>query len=309
MGLKPAHANKAKRSSLKFESVGVDSLFSVLDAIAWVDQPTQKTITQFAGVDARTTGKVLKNCVTIGIIDPVGDTFSLKLPYPYKGSPEQKQAVVKESLFKMPLIVHMRQFLNLGDNRSTAARKAATMIGVENYSESAVAPVIKWATQLRALDPESTIEDLVDEAVVTKEQRHKTDAKKIVAFLSHSSKDKPFIRQLASDLAKEGIDTWLDEHRILVGDSITEKIGQGLAQSDYFIIALSESSVSSAWVKKELSGALLREVERRKVTVLPIKLSECQIPEMLQDKKYADFSKSYKEGLQQLIQTMKAGEK
>jgi hypothetical protein len=307
MAGKLAQGNKAKRSSLKFESVGVDSLFSVLDAIAWVDQPTQKSITQFAGVDARTTGKVLKNSVTIGIIDPVGDTFSLKLPYPYKGSREQKQAVVKESLFKMPLIVHMRQFLNLGDDHSTAARKAATMIGVENYSESALAPIIKWATQLKALDPKSTIEDLVDEAVVNKERRHESDAKKIVAFLSHSSKDKPFIRQLASDLAKQGIDTWLDEQRILVGDSITEKIGQGLAQSDYFIIALSEASVGSAWVKKELSGALLREVERRKVTVLPIKLSECEIPEMLQDKKYADFSKSYKEGLQELIKTMKAG--
>src|SRR5437588_104303 len=188
MGVKPAHANKAKRSSLKFESVGVDSLFSVLDAIAWVDQPTQKTITQFAGVDARTTGKDLKNCTTIGTIESLGGMLCVKLPYPYKGSREQKQAVVKESLLKMPLTVP--------------------------------------------------------------------------------------IRQLASDLAKDGIDTWLDEHRILVGDSITEKIGQGLAQSDYFIIALSESSVSSAWVKKELSGALLREVERRKVTVLPIKLSE-----------------------------------
>src|SRR5207248_344407 len=127
------------------------------------------------------------------------------------------------------------------------------------------------------------------QAVKTKERRHVTDARKIVAFLSHSSKDKPFIRQLASDLAKADIDTWLDEQRILVGDSITEKIGQGLAQSDYFVIALSENSVGSAWVQKELSGALLREVERRKVVVLPIKLSDCDVPEMLKDKKYADF--------------------
>jgi hypothetical protein len=296
----------SKTCTLRFESVGVDSLFSVLDAIAWLGNPTQKAVTQFTGIDPRTVGKVLKNCLTIGLAEIIGDSFSLRLPYPYKGSIEQKQAVVKESLFKMPLVVHVRQFLNLGDDRAIATRKAATMIGVTNYDEGAVAPVLKWAAQLNALDPRATLEDLVDEAVEKKEQRHVADRRKVVAFLSHSSRDKPFIRQLASDLAKEGIDTWLDEHRILVGDSITEKIGQGLAQSDFFVVALSENSVGSAWVQKELSGALLREVERRKVTVLPIKLSECNVPEMLKDKKYADFSRSYKEGLQDLVKTMKA---
>jgi hypothetical protein len=304
----PAFSARGKNSdcTLRFESVSVDSLFSVLDAIAWLGNPSQKEVTQFSGIDPRTVGKVLKNCITIGLAESVSDSLSLKLPYPYKGSREQKQAVVKEAFFKMPLVVHVRQFLNLGDDRATAMRKAATMIGVVNYDEVAVAPVLKWASELGALDPQSTIEDLVDQAVETKEQRHIQDARKVVAFLSHSSKDKAFIRQLASDLAKEGIDTWLDEHRILVGDSITEKIGQGLAQSDFFVVALSENSVRSSWVQKELSGALLREVEKRKVTVLPIKLSECEIPEMLKDKKYADFSRSYKEGLQDLVKTMKA---
>lgn len=113
--------------SLKFEAVGIDALFSVLDAIAWIDQPNSKAVTQFAGIDPRTTGKVIKNCRTINIIDLLDDTISLRLAYPPKGSKEQKEAVLKEALLKLPLIIHMRQFLNLGESFSNAARKAATI--------------------------------------------------------------------------------------------------------------------------------------------------------------------------------------
>jgi hypothetical protein len=291
--------------SLRFEPVGIESMIRVLDAISWIDNSTQKTIAQFTAIDPRTVGKVLKNGLTLGIIESFGDGFSLRLPYPPQGARAEKEAVLKEALFKMPMVVYLRQFLALGDSHSIAARKAATMVGVENYDESALAPLLKWAKELRALDPEKKIEDLVSEAVITKQLRHKDESQKIVAFLSHSSKDKPFIRQLSSDLVKEGIDVWLDERKILVGDSITEKIGQGLAQSDYFVIALSETSIGSAWVQKELSGALIREVEKRQVTVLPILISECQIPDMLKDKKYADFTESYREGLGQLLTRLK----
>jgi hypothetical protein len=156
-----------------------------------------------------------------------------------------------------------------------------------------------------ALDPELVPEDLVNRAVSQKEQRHSTEKDQIVVFLSHSSKDKPFVRQLAADLTQEGITVWLDEQRILVGDSITEKIGQGLAQSDFFLIALSKDSVHSEWVKKELNQALITEVEKREVHILPVKLSDCEIPTLIQDKKYADFSMSYKQGLIDLVTAMR----
>ena len=262
---KPVKKGRVNQAcSLKFEPVGIDSMLAVLDAISWIGNPTSTTISQFTGGDPRTVGKVLKNALTLGIIEPFDDLFSLTLPYPPKGSRNEKEAVLKEALFKMPLVVHMRQFLSLGDSQSIAARKAATMIGVTNYDEGALVPLLKWARELKALDPAVMAEDLVEEAVFTKQARHQSEDKKVVAFVSHSTKDKPFIRQLSADLVGAGIDVWLDEHRILVGDSITEKIGQGLAQSDYFVIALSEASVKSEWVKKELSRALISEVEKKR---------------------------------------------
>lgn len=127
-----------------------------------------------------------------------------------------------------------------------------------------------------------------------------------VAFLSHSSKDKVIIRQIASDLTAEGVEVWLDEQRIHVGDSIPGKIAQGLAQSDFFLIALSEHSVGSEWVTRELNNALVQEISNRRIAIMPLKLSSCEIPTLIADKKYADFSHSYREGLDSLIASIKA---
>lgn len=300
-----ATVKSANSTAIKFEAVNLDSIFPTLDAIAWLDLPSLKSISQFAGIDPRTAGKVLKNCIQIGVIQSVGqDTFTLTSPYPYKGSIEQKKAVIKEALVRLPLIVHMKQFQNLGDTFEIAARKAATVVGILDYDPKNIMPLLKWAKSYNVIDPAIMMDDLIEEAVHLKEERHRTDSNKIVAFISHSSKDKPFIRQLTTDLTKAGVSVWLDEQKILVGDSITEKVSQGLAESDYFLLALSEASVSSPWVQKELNSALISEIEKRKVKILPLKLSECEIPTLIKDKKYADFTGSYKSALNELIKSL-----
>jgi hypothetical protein len=303
-----AKSSSDNKCSLSFQAANIDALFPVLDALAWLDLPTVRSISQFAGVDPRTSGKLLANSLIIGIVQRVtGDTYALALPYPYKGSQEQKTAVIREALVRMPLMQHLRQFMTLGDSTETALRKAATMIGVTNFDSKALAPLMRWGKQLDVIKPDLFVEDLVDQAVATKEKRHIEQKEKIVAFLSHSSRDKPFIRQLATDLTANGITVWLDEQMIKVGESILERVGQGLAESDYFLIALSDNSVNSEWVKKELNEALLKEIEERKVRVLPIKLSDCEIPSLIRDKKYADFSHGYRSGLNDLLAAMRKG--
>lgn len=293
--------------SLKFESAKVDSLFGVLDAIAWLNSPDIKQISQFAGIDPRTTGKLLKNGGAIGLIDNLNDHhYSLTLPYPFKGSLEQKRAVVREALIRMPLLVNVRQFLSLGEKLNDALRKAATVIGVENFESAALSPLVQWAQDLKAVEPGLLIEDLVESASAAKEKRHRKDSEARIAFLSHSAKDKPIIRQIAADLTAQGISVWLDEQRIRVGDSIPERIAQGLAESDFFLIALSEHSAASEWVKRELNQAMVKEVEKRRVVILPLKLSDCEIPAVIKDKRYADFSQSYKGGITELVKSVKA---
>jgi hypothetical protein len=299
---------KGSRSSQRFEPAKIESLFVVLDAIAWLDGPSAGDIAQFAGIDPRTAGKLLKNARQIGLVEVTGECYTLVLPYPYKGSIDQKRGVVREALVRLPLLTSVRQFTGLGDTLSNALRKAATIAGITPYIETDLLPLVEWARTLQALEPRLIAEDLVDVAEEAKAERHKTDAKKRVAFLSHSSKDKPFIRQLAADLTANGVGVWLDEQRIRVGDSIPERIAQGLAESDYFLVAISAASVDSPWVTKELNGALVREIEKRNVSVLPLRLDDSPMPESIKDKKYADFSESYKAGLASLIASVKDNE-
>ena len=232
--------------------------------------------------------------------------YSLLRPYPHKGTTEQKLAVVREALVRMPLLKNIRQFLKLGDNLESALRKAAAVQKVENFDPSALTPLLEWAKQLDALAPSLDVEELLDKAEEQKEQRHRDHKVERVVFLSHSSKDKPVIRQLATDLTAAGVTVWLDEQKINVGDSITEGIAQGLATSDFFLVALSENSISSDWVKRELNSTMIDAVSRRKVRVLPVLLSPVEIPQVIKDLKYADFTKSYKEGLTELLAAITA---
>ncbi|MBA4422896.1 MAG: hypothetical protein C0390_07295 [Syntrophus sp. (in: bacteria)] len=213
--------------------------------------------------------------------------------------------MVKEALVRLPLLTSVRQFLRLGDKTEVALRKAATVAGISPFVPADLNPLLEWAHSLGALQPSLVAEDLIDAAETKKERRHLEAKDQRVAFLSHSSADKAFIRQLAADLTANGISVWLDEQRIRVGDSIPEKIAQGLAESDYFLIAMSQKSSESAWVQKELNSALMSEVQRRKVHILPLKLDDTTMPPIIADKKYADFSKSYRAGLDDLLTALK----
>ena len=184
--------------------------------------------------------------------------------------------------------------MSLGDGLQDAMRKAAVVAGDSNYQQIAIAPLISWANSVgEVLDLGIRVEQLVNQAVVNKEVRHAERKQERVAFISHSARDKPFVRRLAADLVAHGVKVWLDEQRLLVGDSIPEKIAQGLADSDFFLIVVSANSVESEWVRKELSSALVHEIERRKVTVLPVRLDDAKMPNSIHDKLYADFRGSY----------------
>lgn len=128
-------------------------------------------------------------------------------------------------------------------------------------------------------------------------------------FLSHSSVDKSIVISVALDLQENGISTWLDAFDILPGESITSKINKGLEECEFVLLFLSNNSVKSNWVTKEWETMLWDEINSGKIKIIPVKLEECEIPKILQTKKYIDLSKNYSDGLFQIIQTIKTYEK
>lgn len=109
-------------------------------------------------------------------------------------------------------------------------------------------------------------------------------------FLSHSHTDKPFARRLAADLRKAGHAVWIDEAEINIGDSLIEKIRDGLDQVDYVAAILSSASIASTWVTRELDIASNREIEEKRVVVLPLLLEPVELPGFLKGKFYGDFT-------------------
>ena len=122
-------------------------------------------------------------------------------------------------------------------------------------------------------------------------------------FLSHSSIDKPFVRKLAADIRRSGFFVWVDEAEIKIGDSLIEKIENGIDNTDFLGVVISSASIKSEWVNREVRIALSQEILGKRIKVLPILLENVAIPSFLIDKKYADFTsdEKYKSSLQLLI--------
>jgi len=108
-------------------------------------------------------------------------------------------------------------------------------------------------------------------------------------FLCHSSSDKPFARRLAMELVANGINVWIDEAEIGIGDSLIEKIESGISDSKYLILVLSKNSISSSWCTEELGIAMNGQIAQRGLDVLPVLIDDCEIPDSVKKKRYADF--------------------
>lgn len=136
------------------------------------------------------------------------------------------------------------------------------------------------------------------------EQRYEKNPSGAKIFISHSSKDKAFAKILCMDLEANGYIPWLDEWDIKVGESIPEKISNGLQEADFIIVILSENSVASKWVEREWQTKYWNEIDKGCINVLPLLLKDCKIPELLKTKKYADFRGDFNFGLSELLSAL-----
>ena len=104
-------------------------------------------------------------------------------------------------------------------------------------------------------------------------------------FICHSSDDHDFVIQLAEKLKKDSIEVWIDDWEIDVGDSITQKVNEGLHKAGFFLIILSEHSINSDWVARELNSTLMRQINKKNVKILPVLLDAdfSEIPPLIAD--------------------------
>jgi len=89
-------------------------------------------------------------------------------------------------------------------------------------------------------------------------------------FLSHSKRDEDFVKRLAEDLRHCQIEPWLDSLEIRHGQPWLEAIFRGgIATCDSVLVYVTENSIESEMVKKEMDAGLLQKLKDQRIGFLP----------------------------------------
>jgi hypothetical protein len=123
-------------------------------------------------------------------------------------------------------------------------------------------------------------------------------------FISYSHSDRDFVDRLAMQLVTHKVNVWLDRWEMHAGDSLLDRIQTAITNASALLVILSPDSVDSEWCKKELNSGLMRELEERRVVILPILVRDCTIPPFLREKFYADFRNDFDSGLSTVLESV-----
>lgn len=93
-------------------------------------------------------------------------------------------------------------------------------------------------------------------------------------FISYSSKDQEFAERLYADLQSKGVRSWFAPEDMKTGDEIRSRIDEAIRIHDKLLLVLSEHSVESSWVKKEVETAFEQEDRQKRLVLFPIRLDQ-----------------------------------
>jgi uncharacterized protein YjbI with pentapeptide repeats len=94
-------------------------------------------------------------------------------------------------------------------------------------------------------------------------------------FISYSTKDQEFADRLYADLQNKGVRCWFAPHDLKIGDKFQEVIEERIRLYEKLLIILSENSVNSDWVEREVQAAMEKERRSPGDTVLfPIRVDD-----------------------------------
>ncbi len=91
-------------------------------------------------------------------------------------------------------------------------------------------------------------------------------------FISYSTNDEEFAKQLYSRMREERLRVWYAPEELKAGRKIHEEIDQAIRIYDKLLIVVSENSIASEWVKTEIANAREKEAGTGKRVLFPIRL-------------------------------------
>jgi hypothetical protein len=137
-------------------------------------------------------------------------------------------------------------------------------------------------------------------------------------FISFSSKDEAFARRLHADLQQQGVRCWFAPEDMKIGARIRPTIDQSIRLHDKLLLVLSEHSINSDWVEKEVETAFEEERKRNQIVLFPVRLDEAAMEtdlawaaDIRRTRHIGDFSlwqdhDAYQRAFERLLRDLKA---
>lgn len=97
-------------------------------------------------------------------------------------------------------------------------------------------------------------------------------------FVSYSHADKKLADAVARGLEERGLGVWIDSKGLRIGDSIITRIATAIAEGDFLLALVSAASRNSNWCRKEIALAMTEGINNRRVTVLPLRVGDVEMP-------------------------------
>lgn len=127
--------------------------------------------------------------------------------------------------------------------------------------------------------------------------------RKYHTFISHAHVDKEFVNQIYNFLIEAGMSIWYDSQTLNTSSNIVQDLPKKIEECKSMIFIISNASLESAWVKNEISQAILQQSQHKEFKILPIILEEVdykklgflQTTKFIEKFKYPDFTKFYAE--------------
>jgi uncharacterized protein YjbI with pentapeptide repeats len=137
-------------------------------------------------------------------------------------------------------------------------------------------------------------------------------------FISYSSKDQDFAERLYADLQGKGVRCWFAAEDLKIGDKLRYSFDKAIQMQDKLMVLLSEHSVQSPWVEKEVETAFEKERLQKRTVLFPIRLDDAVMEtdqawaaDIRRTRHIGDFRNwkdhdSYKKSFERLLRGLKA---
>ena len=137
-------------------------------------------------------------------------------------------------------------------------------------------------------------------------------------FISHSSKDQELAERLHADLRSKNVRCWFAPEDLKIGDRLRPSFDEAIRVHDKLMVLLSEHSVRSEWVEKEVETAFEKERREKRTVLFPIRLDdavmetdEAWAADIRRTRHIGDFREwknhdAYKKALERLLRDLKA---